>query len=268
MKRVWKLYGLEILLVSGILAAVVWANETIEIATYVPAPASSSPEFDRLHAKRATIGDAYKAATVPDSAVPDGSLFVSGNVGIGTSTPAPSLALDVTSTNKGFAPPRMTTTQRNNIASPATGSLIYNTTTNQYNYFNGSSWTILSGGGTGGTTVTSKLAADVNFVTGSNKTLVTVTLTTQGRPVQAIGKMVADGMDNNGTFELRLFRDGTQVDASRYKGNPTPVNCSNTLFVTETAALPAGSHTYSLVLVTVCSCRAKADLTKLIVSEF
>ena len=42
--------------------------------------------------------------------------------------PDPSAILDVESTDKGFLPPRMTTTERNGITSPATGLIIYNTT--------------------------------------------------------------------------------------------------------------------------------------------
>jgi len=61
-----------------------------------------------------------------------------GQVGIGTTTP--SAKLDVTSTTQGFLPPRMTTTQRDAISTPATGLVIYNTTTNLLNFYNGSSW--------------------------------------------------------------------------------------------------------------------------------
>lgn len=39
-----------------------------------------------------------------------------------------SAMLDVSSTTKGFLPPRMTTVQRNSIATPAAGLVIYNTT--------------------------------------------------------------------------------------------------------------------------------------------
>ena len=42
-----------------------------------------------------------------------------GNVGIGTSTPNTSSILDITSTDKGFLIPRMTTSQRDAITSPA-----------------------------------------------------------------------------------------------------------------------------------------------------
>ena len=63
-----------------------------------------------------------------------------GSVGVGISTPASTSLLDLTSTTKGFLAPRMTTIQRDAIATPATGLMIYNTTTNAYNVFNGTSW--------------------------------------------------------------------------------------------------------------------------------
>jgi hypothetical protein len=50
-------------------------------------------------------------------------------VSIGTnSEPVASAALDIVSTTKGFLPPRMTTTQKNAIASPAAGLVVYDTT--------------------------------------------------------------------------------------------------------------------------------------------
>ena len=48
--------------------------------------------------------------------------------------------LDVASTTAAFSPPRMTTTQRDAIASPAAGMVIYNITTNVLNFYNGSAW--------------------------------------------------------------------------------------------------------------------------------
>lgn len=51
-----------------------------------------------------------------------------------------SAALEVVSTTLGFLPPRMTTTQRDAISSPATGLMIYNTTTNKLNVYTGSGW--------------------------------------------------------------------------------------------------------------------------------
>ena len=53
-------------------------------------------------------------------------------VGIGTSTPNSSAQLDVTSTTKGFLPPRVALTATNSttpVTSPASGLLVYNTAT-------------------------------------------------------------------------------------------------------------------------------------------
>jgi hypothetical protein len=62
-----------------------------------------------------------------------------GNVGIG-GTPDANAILDVQSTTKAFLPPRMTTAQRDAISSPVAGMVIYNTTTNVLNFYNGSAW--------------------------------------------------------------------------------------------------------------------------------
>jgi hypothetical protein len=51
-----------------------------------------------------------------------------GNVGIGTSSPSASAILDAQSTTKGVRMPNMTTTQKNAIASPAAGLMVYDTT--------------------------------------------------------------------------------------------------------------------------------------------
>lgn len=69
----------------------------------------------------------------------------SGNVGVGTANPHPSSAVDVDVSGKGFLPPRLTTTQREAINSPAIGLIIYNTTTQCINIFNGNNWTELCG---------------------------------------------------------------------------------------------------------------------------
>ena len=54
--------------------------------------------------------------------------------------PHPAAMLDVSSTTKGFLPPRMTTAQRDAIVSPAPGLTIYNTTVNCLQWWNGTVW--------------------------------------------------------------------------------------------------------------------------------
>ena len=68
-------------------------------------------------------------------------------------TAQPSAMLDVSSTNKGLLVPRMTNAQRDAIASPATGLLVYQTNgTAGFYYYNGTVWTAI-GGSTPGWTI-------------------------------------------------------------------------------------------------------------------
>jgi len=51
-----------------------------------------------------------------------------------------SALIEMQSTTKGFLPPRMTTTQKNAISSPASGLMVYDTDTNKLCCYNGTSW--------------------------------------------------------------------------------------------------------------------------------
>lgn len=62
------------------------------------------------------------------------------NIGIGTTTPAASAQLEVSSTNKGFLMPRMTTGQRDSIVSPAVGLQIFNLDDHCTDLYDGANW--------------------------------------------------------------------------------------------------------------------------------
>jgi len=64
-----------------------------------------------------------------------GNLF--SQVSIGTTTPDNSSILDIESSNSGVLFPRLTQVQRDAIANPATGLLIYNSSTNYFQYNSG-----------------------------------------------------------------------------------------------------------------------------------
>lgn len=79
---------------------------------------------------------------------------ITGNVGIGTSTPNASAILDISSSSKGVLPPKVVLTGRNGtsspIASPTTGLFVYNTAdagtaSNEvspgFYFYNGTNWT-------------------------------------------------------------------------------------------------------------------------------
>ena len=85
------------------------------------------------------------------------SIEVVAQTGIGTTTPHASAKLDVSATNKGFLPPRVTLTSNTDVAtipSPAEGLLVYNLGSvglaPGYYFWNGNAWaTIATAGGSG-----------------------------------------------------------------------------------------------------------------------
>lgn len=72
---------------------------------------------------------------------------IAQNVGIGTSTPNASAQLDISSTTKGMLAPRMTIAERDAIVAPVQGLLIFNTNSNSFQYYNGTSWSNITHSG-------------------------------------------------------------------------------------------------------------------------
>lgn len=151
--------------------------------------------------------------------------FAQAQVGVGTTLPDSSAALDVTSTTKGLLIPRMTTTERNAIATPATGLQVYDTTTNSNWYYNGTAWTavgaskfvdgtttpadaVFTGGNVGiGTTSPNPLAAlDIN---GASKGVLFPRMTTLER--LALSATAPDGLMVYDTDRSSLFIYSSQV---------------------------------------------------------
>ncbi len=70
------------------------------------------------------------------------SIKASAQVGIGTTVPNASAALEIKDTARGMLIPRITQTQRNAIANPAEGLMIYQTDQQKgFWYFDGTQWT-------------------------------------------------------------------------------------------------------------------------------
>ena len=62
------------------------------------------------------------------------------SVGVGTHTPAADAILELKSTDKFFIVPRMTTAQRDGVASTTAGAIVFNTTVGKHQGWDGSSW--------------------------------------------------------------------------------------------------------------------------------
>jgi hypothetical protein len=70
--------------------------------------------------------------------------WIGGQLKVGDATAVNASAkVQVDSTTQGFLPPRMTTTQKNAIASPATGLQVYDTTLNRPCFYDGTTWITL-----------------------------------------------------------------------------------------------------------------------------
>lgn len=108
------------------------------------------------------------------------SMHLFAQTGIGTTSPDASAKLEVSSTNKGFLPPRVTLTSgtdNTTIPSPATGLMVYNTGNNAglvagYYYWNGSSWATIA--------TASGYSVGSSYLRGSRSAAQTTGITTGG----------------------------------------------------------------------------------------
>lgn len=88
---------------------------------------------------------------------------------IGATSKDASAILQLDSTTQGFLTPRMTETQKNAIASPATGLTVYDTDLSDYQIFDGVSWNSVSGGDvTGAASSTDNAIVRFNGTTGKS----------------------------------------------------------------------------------------------------
>ena len=158
------------------------------------------------------------------------TLFLCGiansQVGIGTSTPASSSALDVTSTNGGVLISRMSSAQRDAIASPANGLLIFNTSNNTFEVFKTSCgcWvTINDQGDTPASSVvnTAPSAGSLNytgsFTVGKSATLIYTYLDNQADPQGATTFTWFRATTNAGTDAIAI----SGVNTGTYTFQPT-----------------------------------------------
>ena len=88
----------------------------------------------------ATVPTAISITTGTTSGTERMRITSAGLMGIGTGTPASCAIVDVTSTTLGFKFPVMTTTQKNAIASPVAGLVVFDSTLAKLCVYSGSAW--------------------------------------------------------------------------------------------------------------------------------
>lgn len=133
-----------------------------------------------------------------------GYAIAQNNVGIGTTTPNSSAALDVQSTTQGMLIPRMTQAQRNLIATPANGLMVYQTDGSAGFYFyNGSAWTTLnSSDNLGNHTATTNINMGGNNITNANNITATGTANLGGNAYPTTTGTNGQVLTTNGTGTL------------------------------------------------------------------
>lgn len=157
-----------------------------------------------------------------------------GTLGLGSAIVASSL-LSLTSTTAGFLTSRMTTAQRNAISSPATGLLIYNTDTNQYDSYNGTSWVALamSGGGTVNAGIAGRFSYyPANGTTVDDQALLTTDLTnltlTSGQWLSPAGTAALPTYSYTGDPNTGLYLSGTD-EQTLVTGGSASLRVENTV---------------------------------------
>jgi microcystin-dependent protein len=151
--------------------------------------------------------------------------YSGGNVGVGTTTPAPSAVLEVTATDRGMLIPRMTKGQRDAISSPATGLLVYQTDNTPGFYFHdGAQWSSISAGA-GAVTVVSA----------------TSPLSSSGGTTPTLSLAAASSSQNGYLASADWAAFNAKVPTNRLIATTAPLTGGGLLTNTLTLSLPAAS---------------------------
>lgn len=201
------------------------------------------------------------------------SMVVTAQVGVNTTTPDPSAIFEVFSDEQGVLLPRLDTIERDAIASPANGLLIYNTDTDEFNYNTGTPavpiWESIDG-----TTSTVTIGQSVKYANtdittnmnpdtpinlpvfgtelwNDNNTLYSINATNQEITIGEAGRykivvnvplITASGRDRMAP-EIRIHSNGSQIGTYSSTGYIRTNNGHQTssLHITEVIELPAGA---------------------------
>ncbi|MBT6747202.1 MAG: hypothetical protein HOB26_11655, partial [Flavobacteriales bacterium] len=158
------------------------------------------------------------------------------------------------SASQGFLAPRMTTTDRGNIVAPATGLLIYNTTTNQFDYYDGAAWLSVFSSATGNDGDWTVSGADMYSGVSGNVGIGTVTPATNLHISNNTTEVsqITENTTTSGSSLLQLKTAGGQYEyLELYKGGSSASGTIDGIPLAGLSYLSAGANASSLMLRTV-----------------
>ncbi|WP_312399940.1 hypothetical protein [Chryseobacterium sp.] len=208
-----------------------WDNIWFKLDHYTPSINASGAEtglqFNVGKNSSGTYGDGQTLTTVA-------TMTPSGNVGIGTAAPATNALLELSSTTKGFLPPRMTTAQRLAINPKPEGLVVYDLDLHCLHFWNATEWIgncTNNGGGTNPGTgtisncTTGALSGTYQVGTpmnSSNTVVLTIdvsqvgTVTVNSNTVNGVTFSGSQNFTTTGTHQITLTASGTPVAAGNH----------------------------------------------------
>jgi len=172
-----------------------------------------------------------------------------GSAGIGTNSPNVSSLLDMTSTTKGFLAPRMTKVQRDAIATPATGLLVYQTNqTPGFYFYTGGTWAPVSNQGANTTlsNLSSTTKVNASLIPDSNKVRNLGSASLGWKNIYYTGSLYAG---NNRTLSTDINSNtflGLYSGASNTTGGFNTANGYSALFGNTTGSSNTATGNYAL----------------------
>jgi hypothetical protein len=175
-------------------------------------------------------------------------------IGIGTSTPAASAALEVTSktNNKGILIPRITATQKDVISNPAEGLMIYQTSAPAgFYYYTGTAWKLMA--------IQTDLASKVDKVDGKDLSTNDYTSAEKIKLANLLGAVVGTNITGNAGTATKLAASKT-INGVAFDG-------SSDITITAAAAAETLSGTTLKSTVTGSGLTSVGTLTNLTVTN-
>lgn len=145
------------------------------------------------------------------------NLGVNAQIGVGTTTPDVSAAMDISSSDQGFLPPRVAGV--GTISSPVAGLIIYDATEQCIKYYNGTEWSGCLSDGNGGSTGATFPAGSV-FCGAGETAVVDVTSGTgkvwmdRNLGASQVATSSTDAMAYGDLYQWGRFSDGHQCRTS------------------------------------------------------